>query len=234
MSYCVNCGVELERSTQNCPLCGVIVINPADLEPAEKLNTFPENRDEQKPNNRSFWIKFNLILAVVPIATCLLLNLFHDKQLSWSIFVAAGIFMLWAICTSPFFFKQFTYKKMLFADFIAVVIGLGLIACPLPVSSWFLHVAIPLVIYCFLSWLLILFLIKKKLVSGLGIAASFSVSVALMIILLEILLDLYLTGRVELIWSWFVTAPCLAIAAQLILLDRNVQVRQELAKRLHF
>ena len=29
MSYCVNCGVELEKSEKRCPLCGVEGINPA-------------------------------------------------------------------------------------------------------------------------------------------------------------------------------------------------------------
>ncbi len=28
MSYCVNCGVELDRSEKACPLCGVEVLNP--------------------------------------------------------------------------------------------------------------------------------------------------------------------------------------------------------------
>ena len=28
MSYCVNCGVELEASLKRCPLCGTEIINP--------------------------------------------------------------------------------------------------------------------------------------------------------------------------------------------------------------
>ena len=28
MSYCVNCGVELEKSEKACPLCGIEVKNP--------------------------------------------------------------------------------------------------------------------------------------------------------------------------------------------------------------
>ena len=31
MSYCVNCGVELESSLTECPLCNTPVINPKEL-----------------------------------------------------------------------------------------------------------------------------------------------------------------------------------------------------------
>ena len=28
MSYCVNCGVELDNTVKQCPLCDTVVINP--------------------------------------------------------------------------------------------------------------------------------------------------------------------------------------------------------------
>ena len=31
MSYCVNCGVELDASLKSCPLCHTPVINPREL-----------------------------------------------------------------------------------------------------------------------------------------------------------------------------------------------------------
>jgi hypothetical protein len=55
-----------------------------------------------------------------------------------------------------------------------------------------------------------------------------------LVLLIEVLLDLYLTGTVTLVWSWFAAAPCLAIVALMLLLDSNKAVKQELAKRLHF
>jgi hypothetical protein len=225
--------VELERAQKSCPLCGVRVINPIEQNPIEKSNTFPNNRDEQKKINRGFWIKFNAIIAAVPIAICLLLNLLYDMRLTWSIFVLASVFMLWAFCTSPFFFRQFTYKKMLFVDLIAALLGLGLFAYPFPVNSWYQFVALPLAVYCYLAWLLFIFLTRKKM-PVLALAAVISVAIALMVLILELLLDIYNTGHVTLLWSWFVVAPCLAIAGLLLLLDRNKEVQHEITKRLHF
>jgi len=233
MSYCVNCGVELERAQPSCPLCGAAVINPMDQNPSCESNTFPENRDEPMKINRGFWIKFSSIIAAVPIATCLLLNLLYDMRLTWSIFVSASIFMLWAFCTSPFFFRRFTYKKMLLADLVAALLGLGLIAYPFPVNSWYLFVALPLAVYCYLAWLLIIFLSRKKL-PVLVLSAVISVCISMLLVLLEILLDVYTIGHVALLWSWFVVVPCLAIAGLLLLLDRNKEVQHEITKHLHF
>ena len=36
MSYCVNCGVELQKSEPRCPLCGTEVINPNEIAEEER------------------------------------------------------------------------------------------------------------------------------------------------------------------------------------------------------
>ena len=52
MSYCVNCGVELEKSEKKCPLCGVEVINPKeppqDKEPRQR--PYPNRIEELSVN----------------------------------------------------------------------------------------------------------------------------------------------------------------------------------------
>ena len=42
MSYCVNCGVELEPSLKKCPLCNTPVINPNELQKiGEAVSPYP-------------------------------------------------------------------------------------------------------------------------------------------------------------------------------------------------
>lgn len=48
MSYCVNCGVELDASAKICPLCNTPVINPKVLEQAAKENY----REPETPSRR--------------------------------------------------------------------------------------------------------------------------------------------------------------------------------------
>lgn len=234
MSYCVNCGVELERSQIKCPLCSVIVINPADKEAPQDRKTFPKKRDELEKKDRAFWINFISILLAVPIATCVLSNLLYDKTISWSIFVIAGVFILWALCTSPFYFKKFSYTKMLFVDMAAILIGLATIEFQVPGRGWTFYIALPIVLYCFASALFIIFLTKKKIINGLRITTVIFTAVAVMLFMLEMLLDLYSSGMISLFWSWFVIAPCLSVASLFILLDKNKRFKHEMAKRLHF
>ena len=42
MSYCVNCGVELDASLGKCPLCNTPVINPSKLEEITRTSPYPK------------------------------------------------------------------------------------------------------------------------------------------------------------------------------------------------
>ncbi|MFA5675161.1 MAG: DUF6320 domain-containing protein [Christensenellales bacterium] len=233
MSYCVNCGVELAPELRECPLCSTAVINPAAA-PTNFQTAFAQTRDEQKKINRGFWIKFNSILAAVPIAICVLCNLLHDNTLNWSLIVSSGVFIVWSLCTSPFLFKRFNYIKMLIADFLSINAALLFIQLLLPQKPWFIFLALPITLFCLLFWLPAIFLIKRGKIRGLRIAAAFFVFATLVVVMIEMLLSLYNCNAVILAWSWFAAAPCISIIALLILLDSNELVRHELAKRLHF
>ena len=41
MSYCVNCGVELDASLEVCPLCNTPVLNPNEIERPQLKTPFP-------------------------------------------------------------------------------------------------------------------------------------------------------------------------------------------------
>ena len=51
MSYCVNCGVELDAAIKSCPLCGVTVINPCQPEMAAAA-PYPKKIDEFKTKTK--------------------------------------------------------------------------------------------------------------------------------------------------------------------------------------
>lgn len=234
MSYCVNCGVELAQEIKACPLCNVVVINPAAKQDDAQTAAFAQTKDAYRKPNRLFWIKFNSIIASVPIAICLLCNLLFDHALSWSLIVLAGVLMLFVVCTSPFFFKRFGSIKMMLTDFAAIAAGLGFMQLLLPQRPWFFFIALPIALFCLLFWLTAVVLIKRKKLNGLRIVAAFFIFATLLTVLIEMLLGIYNGNAVNLVWSWFVAAPCLSIVALLMLLDNNKQVKQEFAKRFHF
>lgn len=233
MSYCVNCGVELERSLKKCPLCGVNVINPAQREACGEADIFPETHDELKKADRSFWISFISVLVAVPIATCVLVDLLYSKRLTWSLFVIAGLLILWTVCVSPFFFKKFGWFKIITADMAGILAGLFIIELLSPGRAWLLGIALPIILYCYIAWLLIISLAKRKVLRGLGIPSACAVAVAGLMLLIETVLDLSAQGSLDLVWSLFIIAPCLSVAVLLLLLEKNKRFKHELAKRLH-
>ena len=233
MSYCVNCGVELERSLKKCPLCSVPVINPMEKEDPEAKPVFPESRDVLKKKDRTFWISFFSILYLVPIVTCIICNLIYDQRITWSVYVTAGALILWVFTTSPFYFNKFDYRKMTGIDLIGVLIGLLIFQAITGGRSWFFAIALPVVTCCFMILTVFITLAGKKKMRGLVLSAALTISVSVLSLIIELVVDLYTSGGVTLVWSWFVFAPCLSISAVLILLDKNKKFRQELAKRLH-
>ena len=46
MSYCVNCGVELEASLKECPLCNTPVINPKQPHPVTGSGPYPSSKGQ--------------------------------------------------------------------------------------------------------------------------------------------------------------------------------------------
>jgi hypothetical protein len=233
MSYCVNCGVELERSLKKCPLCGVPVVNPLMKEEEEEPPVFPQSRDELKKKDRTFWIGFFSIVYLVAIVTCVLCNLLFNPHSPWSAYAVAGILMIWVFTTSPFYFIKFDYRKMTGIDLVGILAGLLIIQAVTGGRNWFLAIALPIVACCFVMLMVFITLADKKILRGLGISAALVTAAGILAVLIEVFVDLYTLNIVSPAWSWFVVAPCLSIAALLILLDRNEKFRQELAKRLH-
>jgi hypothetical protein len=233
MSYCVNCGVELERSLKKCPLCGVPVINPLEAEAPESPPAFPAMRDELKRKDCTFWIGFFSLLYVVPIIICVILNLLYNFNLTWSIYVIAGILMAWVFTTSPFYFTRLAPYSVLSIDFLGLLAGLLIIQLMAGGGNWFIGIALPIAAYCTIVTCLFIALAGKNKLNGLNLSAAISVSAAVLFLLIELLSDLFSDASVSLVWSWFVAAACISIAALLVLISHNKHFMQELAKRLH-
>ena len=71
MSYCVNCGVELERSQKSCPLCSTPVINPNDNIEVNVIPPYPI--DSVKSIVRKLRKAAGLlitIILVIPLIVC--------------------------------------------------------------------------------------------------------------------------------------------------------------------
>ena len=97
MSFCVNCGVELDATSRECPLCNTPVINPREIKydqngriiltGVELPTPFPEEKGQVEVVKRK---DVAILLTTVAVATsvvCGLLNLLVFSSKPWSLAV---------------------------------------------------------------------------------------------------------------------------------------------------
>lgn len=233
MSYCVNCGVELEKTEKKCPLCAVPVINPAE-QPGEDVRAYPERRDVlEHAFDRDLWIQVVSVLLAVPAVICLVANLLVSNAVTWSLYVIGGLAVGWMFCVSPFLFKKYFPLLWIVANTAATLGYLYLIEHLSPGDGWFLPLALPIVLGVAVLSLALLVLIQRGILKELHAAAAVFAAIGLLTVLVELSLSLNAIGTVHLGWSWYSLVSCLAMAAVLAIIEGRLQVKEKLKRKLH-
>jgi len=233
MSYCVNCGVELSDTEKQCPLCGVKVFNPLKQGEAEPEKCYPVRVETiDSAAGRRFWVKIVSILLAVPSLICLVSNLLYEGYLSWSLYAVGGIMVLWAFGVSPFLFKKNAAIKWILIDIAALSLYLYLIEYS-SLGTWFFPVAFPIVLMAGLLVLLLTAFVQRGIFKELYTVSAIFFAVGLFLVAVEVLIDFYLTTRIQVVWSWFVLISCMGIAFVFIFIERNKKIKEELKRKLH-
>ena len=98
MSYCVNCGVELERSLKKCPLCNTPVINPGELQKLTAQNApYPKEKGQVDVVKRKDLAILTTVVLSATSLCCLLLNLFVFSGSPWSLFIIGACLILFVL-----------------------------------------------------------------------------------------------------------------------------------------
>ena len=233
MSYCVNCGVELESSLQECPLCHTPVINPKEADRDIPPSPYPADKGQVEVVKRK---DLGILLSVVLTATsvtCLLLNLLVFDHSLWSLLVI-GI----CICLFVFTFPAVYYSKTpiyvsLLADGVAVAVYLYMIAYLTPSTDWFWQLGLPIVMLVTLCMELFTFLLKKIPFSVLSGALCLFIEIPLFCAALELMIRKMLFAPLRLTWSAVVLTVCAIIDVALITILVKKRLRNEVRRRLH-
>ena len=234
MSYCVNCGVELEASLQECPLCHTPVINPRNASKDFPPSPYPVNKGQVEVVKRK---DLGILLSVVLIATggtCLLLNLLVFYRSLWSLLVI-GI----CICLFVFTFPAVFYSKMplfisLFADGMAVAVYLYMIAYLTPSTAWFWELGLPIVALVTLGMEVFTLLAKRVPFTILSGALCLFIEIPLFCTALELMIRRMLLSPLRLTWSAVVLTVCVIIDVALVTILVKKRLRNEVRRRLHF
>ena len=143
MSYCVNCGVELDPTARACPLCHTPVVNPNQPVDASLQPPFPSRREEVQPvSKRELALLLSAMLGSVAVC-CGVLNLFfvHSGR-PWSLYVIGAAAMLWIWLVVPLVLRQMPLWLRLGLDACAVGVYVYLISIDLHGLDWYLGLAL--------------------------------------------------------------------------------------------
>lgn len=234
MSYCVNCGVELEQSLPECPLCNTPVMNPKELYDAKRNSPYSNDRGQVDVVKRR---DFGLLIAIVLSATalsCLLLNLFVFTGSMWSLFII-GVCMVFFVLSIPaFFYSKLPIYISLMFDGVAVGVYLYMISFNTSTNRWFFSLALPIVVLVTILVEIFALLLQILPVSFITTALYFFAEAAVFCIGLELLIDRYLGRPLMLFWSAVVLTVCSVIAVMLITVLSKRRLREAVRRRLHF
>ncbi len=166
MSYCVNCGVELDNSARKCVLCGTEVYNPQKEEQEKVIHPFSEHI--HLPEELSPYVRKKLVIAIVtmvmliPDLVCIVLNLTLFKETPWSLGVIAGTLFGWSAFVLPFATKKPLPYILWAADSLLACLNALVFVWLYADMELFVRCLFPVIVSCSLCILLYMLWYRKK------------------------------------------------------------------------
>ncbi len=234
MSYCVNCGVKLAASEEKCPLCNTVVINPNETGEDKKEAVYSHRYEEYPMRRMNLKYLTQIILTIIGIGVIVqtLCNFLVSLSISWSLYAigALGLLVCFAL---PILTKLKSPYIATMIDIVALALYIYMIALMTDGELWYYEFYLPLhVLTAIYVWCMVIFLRKKRrnyFRAG-GISLLF---VCFLLILIELLLDIFIVGKVYLIWSLCCAPLLIAIAALLLVIAARPKLREEMSRRLY-
>lgn len=234
MSYCVNCGVELDATLEKCPLCATKVYHPDKETLVDAEQTFPKKKGEVENVSKKEGVIFVSVLFLTIAITCALLNVLVYNTNWWSVPVCGICITLWIFFMAAIFCEKITVYGMLLLDAIAIGNCMFLISLITSSNQWFTAIGIPILGVAFGLLEMAVFLSKKFPSSLLTGTLYFFVMTAGICVTIEAVLDYYFRQAVSLSWSAIVLTVCAIIVVFLILVLMMGRLRDAIRRRLHF
>ena len=228
MSYCTNCGVELDEGIMSCPLCGFTLGTANISEPADKSEYYPSDIIllYKKETRKHIW-ELSGIISFSGIAVCSIVDLVIHKSLTWSLYADTSILGSW-ICL--------TLILLAFKMYFLIVPGLLLTVLTMqflfnlfsPPVNWFYGIGLPITIAFFICASMIIFLWKVAHFKGFNILAIAFLVLSGFCIVSEVFIDKFINNKVDIRWSAIVAVSVLPLALVLLF----VHYRMKKGKRL--
>ena len=238
MVICDRCGVEVDESASQCPLCGGVLDGTAPDEAAEPVNRqiLPEFAHEIKPLSTKQRARLTWEIATAMLLSAVAVVLFVDflanRRITWSVYpiiVAGSVWILAGLVS-------FLYKHPVliffgsFLDLLAMELLVDIASQRLP---WFLQLGLPITA-CFYLILGILGVISPRINRrGLNIPAFFLIGLGIFTMGVEATIDWYIWKEVALSWSALAAISVSPVAVILLFVHYRLRKYVDLKRFFH-
>ncbi|MBQ2973023.1 MAG: hypothetical protein IJE19_01585 [Clostridia bacterium] len=224
MSYCVNCGVELEKGCPSCPLCDTPVINPREMKTEAVKPVYPENLSIPKSLSKKYWVfVFSLVMLIPNLVLIILNSLVFDSGVVK--YIVGGFVVAWIWFLFPLLWKKPIPVILLAIDALALLSYLDMFKIyGDDAGGWFNSIVLPVVISLWAICNLFIFWLRKpRSKSLISIAVLGSISV--MSFVIEICMNMFYNGKLQIVISLAVTACCVSLMIFFAFLEKSKRLK---------
>lgn len=228
MSYCVNCGVELDKGADRCPLCDTQVINPRTGEVPEK-KAYPDNRAIPVSGRKRYTAFIISMVMLIPCFVLFVLDLIIIDSF-WPLCVIASCILFWICFIFPLLWKKVMVYPLIFLDCVAICVFTFLIHSRTDGMGWFSHVALPITVMLGVT-ACIMVRIVRRCRRNVQVVIAVLAAVIPVSFFTDTVVNLYLEETLKVFASPIIAACCIPLIVFFVFVARNKHFRSFVERR---
>lgn len=232
MSYCVNCGVELDKTAKKCALCGMVVINPLQKQDTDSLLPYPVPTEEFSTQERYYVVYILSILLVLQAVVSVILNIFYFNKSLWSVYSIGAFVLVFIMSAVPLVTKK-PFLLYITLDVVGILLYLFIVERVSNTTDWYISIAVPITLCIYILIIVLVFYINKKKAGRLRTSATILFETGILSVCIDMSTNIYAHDQLMVSWSLIVLPCCGALGLALYATSRNKHVQDELRKRFH-
>lgn len=229
MSYCVNCGVELEKSCPACPLCDTPVINPRETITKAEKSVYPEDIIIPRSVNKKYWGFVISMAMLIPCLVTVISNMLFFENSAVK-YVIGGVAVAWVWFVFPMLWKKFMPMLMVAIDAISLLVYLYTFNIFGDDSGWFNSIVLPVII---VLWAIINFFIlwlrKPRSKSIITVAVFGAINIISFVV--EICINMFYNNKLQVAASFIVTACCVSLMIFFAVLAKSKRLKAWVSRK---
>ncbi len=232
MSYCVNCGVELDKSAEKCALCQTPIINPMEYEASKSISTPYPDKVVLPAGVRRRYVAFIIsMVLLIPNIVCGIINLLIPSSGIWAVYVIATSTLVWVLFVQPFLWKKVPPYTLIAIDAVTVGLYLYIFYAVGNEKGWFYQIAMPMLLILEAMLLATVYWLRKEKRDWPDIVVAIFLQLGLYSVCVDFLLHMFIQGRPIITFSIVILACCMALIGFFIAVKKNRRFRAWLARR---